>query len=131
MRQEEGGEADAAIRAVRMWWSQEEGSHHSALTHRAHPSCSRHLVKRNFTPEAPDRLWVADITYVRTWEGWLYLSFVLDTYSRRIVGWSMANHLKTDLVLDALNMAIYTRRPSPGLIHHSDSQNTGGCERAA
>ena len=50
------------------------------------------LVKRNFTPEAPDRLWVADITYVRTWEGWLYLSFVLDTYSRRIVGWSMANN---------------------------------------
>ena len=78
------------------------------------------LVKRNFTPEAPDRLWVADITYVRTWEGWLYLSFVLDTYSRRVVGWSMANHLKTELVLDAVNMAIYNRRPVPGLIHHSD-----------
>jgi putative transposase len=78
------------------------------------------LVKRNFTPEAPDRLWVADITYVRTWKGWLYLSFVLDTYSRRIVGWSMANNLKTELVLDALNMAIYNRRPRPGLIHHSD-----------
>ncbi|CAA9457442.1 MAG: Mobile element protein [uncultured Rubrobacteraceae bacterium] len=82
------------------------------------------LVKRNFTPEAPDRLWVADITYVRTWEGWLYLSFVLDTYSRRIVGWSMANHLKTDLVLDALNMAIYTRRPSPGLIHHHSDRGS-------
>jgi putative transposase len=78
------------------------------------------LVKRNFTPEAPDRLWVADITYVRSWEGWLYLSFVLDTYSRRVVGWSMANHLKTDLVLDAVNMAIHNRRPAPGLIHHSD-----------
>jgi putative transposase len=78
------------------------------------------LVRRNFTPEAPDRLWVADITYVRTWEGWLYLSFVLDTYSRQIVGWSMANNLRTELVLDAVNMAIYTRRPSPGLIHHSD-----------
>jgi putative transposase len=78
------------------------------------------LVKRNFAPEAPDRLWVADITYVRTWEGWLYLAFVLDTYSRRLVGWSMANNLKTELVLDALNMAIYTRRPKPGLIHHSD-----------
>jgi len=78
------------------------------------------LVERNFTAEAPDRLWVADITYVRTWEGWLYLSFVLDTYSRRVVGWSMANNLRTALVLDALNMAIYTRRPSPGLIHHSD-----------
>ena len=78
------------------------------------------LVKRNFTPEAPDRLWVADITYVRTWEGWLYLSFVLDTYSRRVVGWSMTNHLKTELVLDAVNMAIYNRRPAPGLIHRSD-----------
>jgi len=61
------------------------------------------LVKRNFTPEAPDRLWVADITYVRTWEGWLYLSFVLDTYSRRVVGWSMANNLRRELVLDAVN----------------------------
>ncbi len=78
------------------------------------------LVKRNFSPQAPNRLWVADITYVRTWEGWLYLSFVLDTYSRRVVGWSMANNLRTELVLDAVNMAIYTRRPSPGLIHHSD-----------
>src|SRR3954454_15134782 len=78
------------------------------------------LVKRNFTPEAPDRLWVADITYVRTWEGWLYLSFVLDTYSRKVVGWSMANNLRTGLVLDALNMGIYNRRPQPGLIHHSD-----------
>lgn len=79
------------------------------------------LVKRNFIPEAPDRLWVADITYVRTWEGWLYFAFVLDTYSRKIVGWSMANNLKTELVLDALNMAIYNRRPpAPGLIHHSD-----------
>ncbi len=58
------------------------------------------LVKRNFAPEAQDRLWVADITYVRSWEGWLYLSCVLDTYSRRIVGWSMSNHLKTEMVLD-------------------------------
>ena len=78
------------------------------------------LVKRNFNPQAPNRLWLADITYVRTWEGWLYLSFVLDTYSRRVVGWSMANNLRTELVLDAVNMAIYTRRPTPGLIHHSD-----------
>jgi putative transposase len=66
------------------------------------------LVKRNFTPEAPDRLWVADITYVRTWEGWLYLSFVLDTYSRKIVGWSMANHLRTELVVDALRTWLST-----------------------
>ena len=85
-----------------------------------HTTPAPDLVKRNFTPEAPDRLWVADITYVRTWEGRLYLSFVLDTYSRRVVGWSMANNLKTELVLDAVNMAIYNRRPKPGLIHHSD-----------
>jgi putative transposase len=71
------------------------------------------LVERNFTLGAPDRLWVADITYVRTWEGWLYLSFVLDTYSRKVVGWSMANNLRSEIVLDALNMAIYTRRPQP------------------
>ena len=78
------------------------------------------LVERNFTLGAPNRLWVADITYVRTWEGWLYLSFVLDTYSRKVVGWSMANNLRSEIVLDASNMAIYTRRPQPGLIHHSD-----------
>jgi putative transposase len=86
------------------------------------------LVKRNFTPQAPDRLWVADITYVRSWEGWLYLSFVLDTFSRKVVGWSMAKHLRAELVLDALNMALYNRCPAPGLIHHSDrgSQYTSG-----
>jgi putative transposase len=78
------------------------------------------LVKRNFVPEAPDRLWVADITYARSWEGWLYLAFVLDAYSRKVVGWSMANHLRTELVLDALNMAIHNRCPAPGLVHHSD-----------
>ena len=61
------------------------------------------LVERNFPPAAPDRLWVADITYIRTWEVWLYLSFVLDTYSRKIVGWPMANNLRTELVVDALN----------------------------
>ena len=78
------------------------------------------LVKRNFTPAAPDRLWVADITYARSWEGWLYLAFVLDAFSRKVVGWSMANHLRTELVLDAVNMAIHNRRPSAGLVHHSD-----------
>lgn len=78
------------------------------------------LVKRNFAPEAPNRLWVADITYARSWEGWFYLAFVLDAYSRKVVGWSMANHLRTALVLDALNMAIHNRRPAAGLVHHSD-----------
>lgn len=78
------------------------------------------LVERNFTPEAPDRLWVADITYLGSWEGWMYLAFVLDAYSRRVVGWSMANHLRTELVVDALNMALWRRVPNAGLIHHSD-----------
>lgn len=78
------------------------------------------LVERKFRPDAPNVLWVADITYLRTWEGWLYLAAVQDTYSRRIVGWSMAEHMRFDLVVDALQMAVHRRRPEPGLIHHSD-----------
>ena len=77
------------------------------------------LVDRNFTAEAPDRLWVADITYVPTWAGFLYLAVALDAFSRRIVGWSMATHLRAELVLDALDMALYKRRPR-AVIHHSD-----------
>jgi putative transposase len=77
------------------------------------------LVEREFTAEAPDRLWVADITYIPTWAGFLYLAVVLDAFSRRIVGWSMATTLATQLVLDALNMALVTRRPKE-VIHHSD-----------
>jgi putative transposase len=82
------------------------------------------LVERNFTPEAPNRLWVADITYLGSWEGWMYLAFVLDAHSRTVVGWSMANHLRTELVVDALNMALWRREPDAGLIHHSDH----GCQ---
>jgi putative transposase len=77
------------------------------------------LVERNFTAAGPDLLWVADITYIPTWAGFLYLAVVLDAYSRRIVGWSMATTLATQLVLDALNMALVMRRPE-GVIHHSD-----------
>src|SRR5580692_10641070 len=77
------------------------------------------LVDRNFTAERPNLLWVADITYIPTWAGFLYLAVVLDAYSRRIVGWSMATTLATRLVLDALNMALAVRRPN-GVIHHSD-----------
>ena len=65
-------------------------------------------------------LWVADITYLRTWEGWVYLAAVQDAYSRRIVGWAMAEHMRAELVVDALQMALHRRRPEPGLIHHSD-----------
>ena len=77
------------------------------------------LVDRDFTAEEPDRLWVADVTYIPTWAGFLYLAVVLDAYSRRIVGWSMATTLVSQLVLDALNMALQTRRPQC-VIHHSD-----------
>jgi putative transposase len=78
------------------------------------------LVDRAFLAAAPDQLWVADITYLRTWEGWLYLVAVQDVFSRRIVGWSMADHMRTELVCDALQMALAQRRPAPGLIWHSD-----------
>jgi putative transposase len=78
------------------------------------------LVGRLFAASCPDALWVADITYVPTWQGFLYVAVVLDVFSRRIVGWSMAGHLRTELILDALDMAISRRRPGEGLIHHSD-----------
>jgi putative transposase len=78
------------------------------------------LVGRNFAATAPDRLWTADITYVHTQEGFLYLAFILDVYSRQVVGWAMANHLRTELVVDALEMALWRRKPAAGLIHHSD-----------
>jgi putative transposase len=76
------------------------------------------LVERNFVAAAPNRLWVADITYIPTWAGF-YLAVVLDTFSRRIVGWAMEAHLRTELVLQALNLALWQRRPT-GVIHHSD-----------
>ena len=79
------------------------------------------LVERRFRPEQPNVLWLADITYLRTWEGWLYLAAVQDAYSRRIVGWSMADHMRHELVVDALQMGLHRRRPQPGLIHHSDA----------
>jgi putative transposase len=81
------------------------------------------LVERNFTASAADQLWVADITYVPTWAGFLFVAIVLDVFSRRVVGWAMATHLRTELVLDALNMAIYRRKPD-GVVHHSDQ----GCQ---
>ena len=72
------------------------------------------LVQRQFVAAAPDRLWFGDITYVRTWEGWLYLAVILDAYSRKVVGWAMADHLRTELAAAALDMALRTRRPGPG-----------------
>jgi putative transposase len=81
------------------------------------------LVDRDFTADGPNKLWVADITYIPTWAGFLYLAVVLDVWSRRVVGWSMANNLRSELVLDAFNMAVQQRRPGD-VIHHSDQ----GCQ---
>jgi putative transposase len=81
------------------------------------------LVDRQFAAVGPDRLWVADITYIPTWSGFLYLAVVLDVWSRRIVGWAMETHLRTELVMRALNMALTQRRPRE-VIHHSDR----GCQ---
>jgi putative transposase len=78
------------------------------------------LVKRNFAATEVDKVWVADITYVATREGFLYLAFILDVHSRRIVGWAMEDHLRTELVVDALQMAVWRRKPAPALVHHPD-----------
>ena len=98
-----------------------------ARPRRARTTDSRHdfpiapnLLERNFTATAPNRIWLADITYVETDQGWLYLATVLDLYSRKIVGWAMCDHLRADLPLAALRMAISAQRPGAGLIHHSD-----------
>ena len=95
------------------------------VTTLANPGSERavDLVDRKFYTDGPDRLWVADITYIPTWAGFLYLAMVLDVYSRRIVGWAMETHLKTELILAALDMAITQRQPS-AVIHHSDR----GCQ---
>ncbi len=81
------------------------------------------LVERDFSADGPDQLWVADISYVPSWAGFLYLAIVLDVWSRRIVGWSMRKHLRTELVVEALEMALHQRRPE-GVVHHSDQ----GCQ---
>jgi putative transposase len=81
---------------------------------------ARNLVKRKFDVAAPNRLWATDITYVRTWEGWLYLAVVIDLFSRRVIGWSMADHMRTELAVDALRMALGQRARTGELVHHSD-----------
>lgn len=85
-------------------------------------------LDRQFEAELPDRKWACDITYVATDEGFLYVAAVLDLCSRKIVGWSMADHLRAQLCLDALNMAIQTRQPGPGLLHHSDRGVQYACD---
>ena len=78
------------------------------------------LLERNFTADAPNEIWVGDITYLDTHQGWLYLAVLIDLYSRRVVGWAMSEHIDTTLVMSALNMALTQRRPPRGLTHHTD-----------
>lgn len=84
--------------------------------------CPLDRVNRVFKAERPNQLWVSDFTYVSTWQGWLYVAFVIDVYARRIVGWRVSHSMQTDFVLDALEQALYDRQPerSESLIHHSD-----------
>jgi transposase InsO family protein len=91
------------------------------------------IIGRVFGPDAweVDRAWCGDISYVRTWEGWAYLATVIDLASRRVVGWALADHMETDLVVDALRMAIAARRPEPGLIFHSDRGCQGGIRESS
>lgn len=82
------------------------------------------LVNRQFVAERPDQLWVADFTYVRTWQGFTYVAFIIDVFAGRIVGWRVSSSMETTFVLDALEQALWARRPS-GTIHHSDCKNIG------
>lgn len=92
---------------------------HTVTTVREGARQAPDLVERDFTTDRPNRLWVADITYIPTWSGFLYLAIVLDVFSRRVVGWAMATTIKTQVVLDALDMALWQRRPGE-VVHHSD-----------
>jgi transposase InsO family protein len=91
----------------------------TTMSHHHYP-VSPNLIERCFTVPQPNMVWVSDITYIKTIEGWAYLAIVMDLYSRRIVGWSVSRSLKTTMVKDALLMAIGRRNPQTGLIHHSD-----------
>ena len=85
------------------------------------------MVAREFQAGDPNRVWVTDMTYIWTWQGWLFLAAIVDVFSRRVVGWAMADHLRTELPLEALGMALGIRQPAEGLVHHSDR----GCQYAS
>ena len=89
-------------------------------------------VNRQFCAERPNQLWVSDFTYVSTWQGWVYVAFVVDVFSRRIVGWRQSSSMHTEFVLDALEQALYDRKPTEddGLVHHSDRGSQGGFNRS-
>jgi putative transposase len=99
-----------------------------ATTDSKHPlPVAPNVVARKFQADGPNRVWVTDITYVWTWEGWLFLAAIVDIFSRRVVGWAVADHLRTELPLEALGMALGMRQPDEGLVHHSDR----GCQYAS
>jgi transposase InsO family protein len=116
MRQEQ-----IRARIARRWVPRTTDANHP------HPVADN-LLGRDFTADAPNRKWACDITYVATGEGWLYLAMVIDLYSRMIVGWSMAGHMRAERVGDALDMAIQRRRPGAGLLHHSDRGVQYACD---
>ena len=95
--------------------------------------CPLDRVNRQFKADRPNQLWVSDFTYVSTWQGWQYVAFVIDVYARRIVGWRQSSSMRTDFVLDALEQALYDRRPQRdgALIHHSDRGSQGGFNRSS
>jgi putative transposase len=98
-------------------WRATTDSRHGAMA-------APNVVARKFNAEGPNKVWVTDMTYVWTWEGWLFLSAIIDVFSRRVVGWAIADHLRTELPLEALGMALGIRQPERGLVHHSDR----GCQ---
>lgn len=104
---------------------------HTTDSQHAH-AVAANVLGRRFEPRAANTVWATDITYVWTWEGWLYLAVVLDLFSRRVVGWALADHMRTELVLNALQMALGRRRPPAELVHHSDrgSQYASNAYRA-
>ena len=97
------------------------------------PLCPLDHVNRQFHASAPNRLWLADFTYVATWAGFVYVAFVIDAYARRIVGWRASRTAHADFVLDALEQALHDRRPASrgGLVHHSDRGAQGGFKRSS
>jgi transposase InsO family protein len=111
--------AGLSARFVRRWRATTDSQHGLPV--------APNVVARRFNADAPNRVWVTDMTYVRTWEGWLYLAAIIDVFSRRVVGWAMADHLRTELPLEALGMALGIRQPAVGLVHHSDR----GCQYAS
>lgn len=92
---------------------------------------SPNLLKRQFDVVEPNKVWVTDITYIRTYEGWLYLAVVLDLFSRQVVGWSMKSQMTSDLAIDALLMAVWRRKPKQEVMVHSDQGSQGGFNRSS